>query len=271
LRAYFLPVMVGDLIFITNKLVQGSASYVMAEIGSATWLHDEKIFQLLLVVYFFFQSVDVVFAILGYLLAFRALDTDIRSVEPTFFGCAVCLVCYSPFWDSLIIPSLLYDFYSNPQWQVWLAKTPLLGAVWGSLAVIAMCSESLGTLTFGMRFSNLTYRGLITTGQFRFTKHPQYISKIFNRFLVFMPFLSHAGVWGACRTVVLFTVIPLIYFLRARTEENHLSRYPEYVQYALWIDQNGLFRFVNKWLPFVRYDEASAKAGRLFRREKISA
>ncbi len=86
-----------------------------------------------------------------------------------------------------------------------------------------------------------------------------------TRFLFFVPFLSPTGPIGVVRNIVMFAGVCLIYFLRARTEENHLSRYPEYVRYADLINERGLFRFLRKPLPFLRYSEERAKAGRLFR------
>lgn len=49
-----------------------------------------------------------------------------------------------------------------------------------------------------------------------------------------------------------------IYFLRARTEENHLSNYPEYEEYANWINEHGLFSWVGRKFPFLRYDPERA-------------
>jgi protein-S-isoprenylcysteine O-methyltransferase Ste14 len=33
------------------------------------------------------------------------------------------------------------------------------------------------TVAFGLRFSNLTYRGVLTNGPYAFTRHPAYLSK----------------------------------------------------------------------------------------------
>ena len=41
--------------------------------------------------------------------------------------------------------------------------------------------------------------------------------------------------------------------LRARTEEKHLSRDPEYVAYALWMNEHGVLRFLNKLSPALKY------------------
>ena len=45
----------------------------------------------------------------------------------------------------------------------------------------------------------------------------------------------------------------LVYFLRARTEERHLSHDPVYVAYALWINEHGIFHRLGKLLPWLRY------------------
>jgi len=43
-----------------------------------------------------------------------------------------------------------------------------------------------------------------------------------------------------------------IYFMRARTEERHLSHDPTYVQYALWMNEHGVLRVLNR-VPVLRY------------------
>ena len=44
-----------------------------------------------------------------------------------------------------------------------------------------------------------------------------------------------------------------IYFMRARTEERHLSRDPTYVQYALRMNEHGVFAWLGRHVPGVRY------------------
>jgi hypothetical protein len=43
-----------------------------------------------------------------------------------------------------------------------------------------------------------------------------------------------------------------MYFMRAKTEERHLSRDPVYVEYALWMNDHGVLRFLNR-VPIFRY------------------
>jgi len=57
----------------------------------------------------------------------------------------------------------------------------------------------------------------------------------------------------AARQSLALAGVSLIYWLRARTEERHLSRDPVYVEYALWIEKNGIFRWVGQAIPLLRY------------------
>ena len=41
--------------------------------------------------------------------------------------------------------------------------------------------------------------------------------------------------------------------MRARTEERHLSHDPNYVAYALWMNDHGIFRALGRKIPFFRY------------------
>jgi len=101
---------------------------------------------------------------------------------------------------------------------------------------------ALSTVAFGLRFSNLTHRGIITDGPYRWSKHPAYISKNLSWWLISMPFLSLPG-WGeSLRNCALLLLLNLIYYLRAKTEERHLGRDAVYLAYCAWIANNGLFR-----------------------------
>ena len=45
------------------------------------------------------------------------------------------------------------------------------------------------------------------------------------------------------RNCLLLFGVNIIYFLRAKTEERHLSRDPAYVEYSNWIESNGLYQY----------------------------
>lgn len=264
LRGYFVPIMAVYFFAFLTTLLQGPDVFLASHADMPKDLTGLGILKILLLGYFFFMTLDMVFAMIGYLAMFRPLDSHVRTLDSTLVGWIVCLLCYYPFWDMFILPAMNQGFFNNPQWFVWLADNPAMLTLWGILVVFAMCTESLATLTFGVRFSNLTYRGIMTSGLFRFTKHPQYVSKCFNRFFVFMPFLSVNGAQGVAAGMGLFLIFCVIYYLRARTEENHLVRYPEYVDYALAMNERSIFRPLAHILPFLKFDLAKARLGRLF-------
>ena len=88
------------------------------------------------------------------------------------------------------------------------------------------------TIAFGARFSNLTHRGIITNGPYRYTKHPAYLAKNLSWWLISTPFMLTGSVEGTLRRCLLLGLLNLIYYFRAKTEERHLSLDPVYQRYA---------------------------------------
>ena len=96
------------------------------------------------------------------------------------------------------------------------------------------------TVAFGLRFSNLTDRGIITHGPYRWTKHPAYLSKNLFWWIAGLPFLVTTGDMGeAIRNTALLAIVSGIYYWRAKTEERHLAANPDYAPYAAWMARNG--------------------------------
>lgn len=194
--------------------------------------------------------VDVTFTVVGYLMTLRILDGHIRSAEPTASGWVVAIVCYQPFWS---LVNTWYLYYGRPDWGVWLDDRPVVKAVYGSVMLVLLAIYAGSTVTFGYRFSNLTHRGVLTNGFYRFTKHPAYLSKLPVFWLQFAPFFTQGNYYEVVRDFAGLTALSLLYFLRARTEERHLSRDPDYVRYALWMNEHGLLAPLGRWFPFLRY------------------
>ena len=96
---------------------------------------------------------------------------------------------------------------------------------------------------FGCRFSNLTHRGILTNGPYRWTKHPAYISKNLAWWLTFVPFIISQNLADSLRRSALLLLWNFVYYLRARTEEAHLSQDPQYLAYAEFIRHRGIFRW----------------------------
>lgn len=196
--------------------------------------------------------IDLAVAATGYIMTLRIFNTHIRSSEPTFFGWFIAIVCYWPFYHELLNQYYL-NYGTGIYWQQIFANSVWL-YVWIFLILSCELIFSLSTIALGLRFSNLTYRGLITSGPYRFTKHPAYVFKNISWWLISMPFLAFNNNPSlAIRGTLLLFCVNLIYYARAKTEENHLSHYPEYVEYALEMNEKSIFAPLTKILPFLKY------------------
>ncbi len=174
-------------------------------------------------------TVDVGFATVGYAMTFRVLDAHTRSAEPTMIGWAVCLMCYQPFWALSERMYLHYDDGHN--WGGWLGSVPWLHNVWGGAIVALTCVYVWATMTFGLRFSNLTHRGVLTFGPYRWLRHPAYVSKNLSWWLVTIPFIPTSGWAEAVRGCAALLIVNGVYAIRAWTEERHLGADPAYRAY----------------------------------------
>jgi protein-S-isoprenylcysteine O-methyltransferase Ste14 len=194
--------------------------------------------------YFTLYFIDVSLVSMTYLMSLKATDTHIRSTEPTALGWVSALVCYEPFWSLIGGQYIAYD--SGSGWGAWLGGTHWLYVCWGCLILLLVAIYVWATIAFGARFSNLTHRGIITNGPYRYSKHPAYLAKNLSWWLIAMPFMINGSAADALRRCLLLLMLNLIYFLRAKTEERHLSLDPVYVDYARWIEQRGLLRRIER-------------------------
>src|SRR3989344_5506587 len=192
--------------------------------------------------------VDVQFATVGYVLTFKPLDSHIRTANPFMAGWAAALICYPPFIMMGDNGPLNYHV-ATADWAYWFEGHTTLLAIWGVWLVFLTGVYAWATVAFGIRFSNLTHRGILTHGPYRWTKHPAYLSK--NAFWWFstLPFLVSSGSWqdGLCNTVLLAAVSG-VYYWRARTEERHLMADPDYAAYAAWMERHGPVPRAIGWL-----------------------
>lgn len=152
----------------------------------------------------------------------------------------VCLVCYQPFWSLIERQYLRYE-QDGLNWGDVSAGYPVVYVLWGSAILACLAVYAFSTAVFGLRFSNLTHRGIITSGPYRWTKHPAYISKCVSFWLVSIPFISTLGTGTAITQIILLAGANGLYVARAITEERHLARDPVYREYQAFIREHGLF------------------------------
>ena len=225
-KGFFLPFMLAGAIAHLDFLTKEGVNF-----SSFGYLYNTTINLILII--------DVTFGSIGYLLTLRILDSHITSTEPTWLGWLSAVICYRPFSGFFWTTFLSYEGKTN--WMYWLQPYPIFFITWGFAIIILHVIYVWATCSFGCRFSNLTNRGIIVDGPYRYLKHPGYVSKNLAWWLMAVPFVAHASWPEALRACICLLLTNVIYFGRAWTEERHLNRDPAYKKYSQWIEQNGLF------------------------------
>lgn len=181
--------------------------------------------------------VDVQIGTAGYLFTLRPLDAHIRSANPHLDGWVAALVCYPPF--VLMGGNGPLDYHpGTAEWSAWLAGHGWALWLWGGWLVLLTALYAWATVVFGLRFSNLTHRGIITHGPYRLTRHPAYLAKNLFWWSVTLPFLSPTGSLVDCmRNTAILAMVSAVYYWRARTEERHLlAEDAKYRAYWAWAE-----------------------------------
>lgn len=264
LRGFFIPFMVMVLVIAVEAIFKDNSIAQQLFHEDFEW-SLAKASQIVLTAYYFLILLDVAIGTLGYICVTKSLNADIRSFDPKFIGWFSCFVCYPPFWN-IVNKTLLLVLLTSLQWETVFEGQELVLFFWSLLIITSGGLEAVSGATFGIRFSNIAYRGLNTTGPYKFSKHPQYIAKMFHRFFVIMPFIGYISWLDWVSGMFGFAIICLLYFLRARTEENHLTVFPEYVAYANAMNDRGILRWFGKTFPTFAYDEERSKKYHIFMR-----
>jgi len=221
-KLFFLPLMLNWMVGDTgNLMLQLQPFRPTRVIPAVEWWH-------FFVLHILFV-IDVSIFTVGYMVELPALKNLIKTAEPTLLGWTVCLACYPPFngWVQLLFPWPSSDFprFEHPLAQA-LASAGILAAmgiyVWASIAM-------------GWKASNLTNRGTVAHGPYRWLRHPAYAGKNFAWWVGAVPAFSAAfsRSWiDGLYAVSCMAVFTALYAARGLTEERHLARYdadyPEY-------------------------------------------
>ncbi|WP_420586801.1 hypothetical protein [Ruegeria sp.] len=226
IKGYFLPLMfcylVEDWTYLASTPLWDSAGF-------------PDVYQYLFRFSFFF---DLTIVVIGYATATRLLNSHIRWTETSVGGWLVCIACYAPFWQLLSREYFNYD-EDGFTWGVWLGDYPVLYALWGSTILALLAIYAMSEARMGLRFSNLTYRGLACDFPYNISKHPAYLSKNLSWWMISIPFFA-VDFWTGLANCLALLGVNFIYFMRAWYEERCLSKVPSYRAYKRHIDQNGL-------------------------------
>lgn len=199
-----------------------------------------NLFRLVFVLTPLLFTIDIVLALIGYASTFKVLDSHIRSPNSRWLGWFAALICYPPF---VILGGFLQtDFrLGGTFWDMWLTN-PNLKWVWASAILISLIVYVWATVAFGIRFSNLTHRGILTHGPYRIARHPAYISKNIYWWLIYVPWINTLSNKQALLNCIILLGISITYFVRAKTEEAHLREDPAYLDYSNWFESNNLWQ-----------------------------
>jgi protein-S-isoprenylcysteine O-methyltransferase Ste14 len=222
-------------------IVPGGFQNLVAPDWSEFFLSPVGIATLLITLMF---VIDEQIGSVGYILTMKPLDAQIRSANPFLAGWLAALICYPPF-QLMGEGRPLFYLYGVPgddNWFHTFGAYPLILWIWAALLVVLTGIYAWATVAFGIRFSNLTYRGVLTNGPYAFTKHPAYLSKNLFWWCASMPFVVDTGsLADSLRNAFFLGCVSAVYYWRARTEEKHLlAEDPKYRAYSEWMARHGL-------------------------------
>ena len=197
----------------------------------------------------------------GYLFASRLIHTELKKVDRTWFGWTINLACYPPFnaavfgaWVQYIPGAELAQMYAGtPAWAYFTASYPALLYFVAAAIIFFALIHLWGEAAVGIRAANISSRGIITTGLFRYTRHPIYVSKGFQWAFIYFPFLNVLGILNSLQSIILFLLVCAIYAGRALSEERLLATDEAYVKYALYMDDHSIFAFVGRFFPIMTF------------------
>nr|WP_246827059.1 isoprenylcysteine carboxylmethyltransferase family protein [Rhizobium binae] len=189
---------------------------------------------------------DVILAAGGYIATFKLFGWHVRATETTALGWLVCLICYEPFFPA--ISHAFVPYGDGPGWESVIREGSAVFILWSAAMLFCALIYVWATIAFGPRFSNLTHRGIITSGPYRFIKHPAYISKNIAWWLFAAPSFIASGFAEGLARAGMLAIVTLIYIMRARAEERMLSRDPAYRDYAERVAAHGLLAMAKRRL-----------------------
>ena len=232
IKAFFTAFMISIVPFAFAHVVEADFAQLAARPEQLALIAIEAMFM-----------IDVMIGTVGYIVTMRPLDAHIRSGNPFLAGWVAALICYPPIvWGIMGDGKAINYEVGTPGWIYWLQGNDLALAAWGALLVVLTAFYAWATFAFGLRFSNLTYRGVLTNGPYRFTRHPAYVAKNLFWWCAGLPFLVESGsAVEAIRNCFFLAVVNAIYFWRAKTEEAHLlAEDAKYRDYHAWMGRHGL-------------------------------
>jgi len=179
-------------------------------------------------------TIDVAFVCVGYAFGNKIAGTHTRSADKTALGWGSALICYQPFWAIIGASFIRY----GQKFEKIISPNPTVQIAYCGLILTAVAIYAWATISFGSRFSNLTHRGILCTGPYKYMRHPAYVAKLTSFFLISVPFAT-SSLRQLVANLTMFGLLCGIYRIRALTEEKNLrSMGPEYDIYCKQVKIN---------------------------------
>jgi hypothetical protein len=163
---------------------------------------------------------DTAVALVGYSVESLWLKNKTRSVDRTWSGWLVCLMCYPPLSD---VAGLYLPLSERGNALQFGPETLLLLR---GLTLIFFLGFVWATFALGVRFSNLSNKGIVARGPYRWVRHPAYVCKNLAWWLEKLPTMA------GFHNVLPLLAWNVVYVLRGLTEERHLRSDPAYRAYC---------------------------------------
>lgn len=184
--------------------------------------------------------VDSCIFFVGYHTEAGFLDNRVRHVETNIWHILVCVACYGPFINTTL--SLLGSSATSPYIVILGDYRSVWTWLFRGVAIFALLLLISASASLFTKASNLTNRGIVSWGPYRYIRHPGYLGKNLFWLMTLVPMLipSTNSMFFSWKNYLLTCVCTIagflawgtIYFLRAITEERFLSRDPDYVAYC---------------------------------------
>jgi protein-S-isoprenylcysteine O-methyltransferase Ste14 len=221
-KLYFTPLMLGFLIGNITSVFQFIPT-INSYYASGNWPGFSNTFLTVIfpALFYLILLVDTAIFVFGYLFESKNLKNIVKSVEPTALGWLVAMLCYPPLNN---ITADILGWYSSDFSNFGNENLSLIASF---ISIILFLIYGWASVALGFKASNLTNRGIVSKGPYKYVRHPAYISKNLSWWIMGIPFIINVGFLA----VFSLSAWTFIYFLRALTEERHLSQDPDYIAY----------------------------------------
>jgi hypothetical protein len=221
-KLYFTPVMLKFLINNISSLVGSFKTLsIINKIKTPAIIKNISSLYFSLILYIILVVDTLIFSF-GYLFESKTFKNVVKSVEPTAFGWLVAIICYPPVNN---LTGDILGWYTSDFGDFGSVN---INIVMGIVSLLLFAIYLWATLALGTKSSNLTNRGIVSKGPYKYVRHPAYASKNLSWWIMGIPFIAKFG-FIAIISLFLWSVI---YFLRALTEERHLLQDSDYVSYS---------------------------------------